>query len=66
MGEPRGHLPAVGAFSSGLCAQLPVSGLFNSLFSAHALEGEKAAPATRMEVCGHDMGRVDDLGGVYV
>ena len=36
--------------------RLPVSGLFNLLYSVHALGGEKAAPATRMEVDGHDIG----------
>ena len=40
-------------------------GVLNSLFSAHALDGEKAAPATRMEVGRHDMARVDELDGVY-
>ena len=36
--------------------RLPVSELFNLLYSVHALGGEKAAPATRMEVDGHDIG----------
>jgi hypothetical protein len=42
--------------------RLPVSGLFNLLYSVHALGGEKAAPATRMEVDGHDIGAWMILG----